>query len=209
MRLTIDPDHPKQKVIKQAVEVLKNGGVIVYPTDTVYGLGCDIFQKSALERIFEIKKRKRSQPMSFICSDLAQIGQYAQMENSSFRILKKYLPGPYTFILDARRESPRKILGKRKTVGIRMPAHPVCERLVELLGEPLLTTSANLAGEEAPPDPGAIEEVFGGKVDLILDAGHLSGEPSSVIDLTGASPVVIRAGQGDVDPFLTTDNPAD
>ncbi len=188
------PEYPK---IKQAVEILKNCGVIVYPTDTIYGFGCDIFCKKAVEKIYKIKKKK-STGFSFICPNLNEISKYAIVSDYAYRLMKKLLPGPYTFVFKATKYVPNELIPNKKTVAIRVPDNQVCLKLVEMLGNPIVTTSVNITDEPHFSDPLQIEREFGEQVDLIIDAGILKNEPSSVVDLSGDAPVVIREGKGDV-----------
>lgn len=178
--------------------MLNKGGVIIYPTDTVYGIGCDISNKNAVERIFQIKARKAKKPFSFICSNLKHISHYAEVSDTNYRILKRFLPGPYTFILPATKYVPQLLRTKQKTVGIRIPDHPVALEIVKELGNPLLSTSANLEGEDVITSPYDINRVFGKLVDMILECGALSNMPSSVISLTGEKVEILREGIGDV-----------
>lgn len=200
-RLAIHPKNPQGRHIARAVEALKNGGIIVYPTDTVYGLGCDITQRDALERVIRIKGRDPKKPMSFVCSDLTHISRYANVTDFAYKILKRYLPGPYTFVLPASRDTPKLLQSKQRTVGIRIPNHPVPLALVAQLGEPLLSTSANRSSEETVSDPDELERRFGHNVDLILECGPLPVLPSSVISLVGDRVEILREGAGDVEPF--------
>ncbi|MDH5510395.1 MAG: L-threonylcarbamoyladenylate synthase [Nitrospinota bacterium] len=195
----INPDRISYKSLTPAVEALQRGGVIVYPTDTVYGIGCDIFQTDAIKRIAEIKKRDANKPFSFICVSVAQISEFAFVPNWAFRLMNKVLPGPYTFVLEARKTNiPKKMLGKRNTVGVRIPDDRVCRMLVEQLGWPILTSSVNLAGGEPLTDPALIPEEFSSKIDLAISVGPLLSEPSTVVDATGGSPEIIRLGRGPV-----------
>ncbi|TLN24833.1 threonylcarbamoyl-AMP synthase, partial [bacterium] len=184
-------------------EIMRGGGVIIYPTDTVYGLGCDITKKGGIERIERIKGRDPKKPMSFVCADLSHISEYAVVSNFAYRVLKRFLPGPYTFILEATRQVPKILLTKRKTVGIRIPDHPVCNDLVKTLGNPVISTSANLSGLEPIGNPDELEEEMGSRVDLILDCGTLSRLPSTVISLVDDQVEIIREGSGPVDYFKT------
>ncbi|MEW6751826.1 MAG: L-threonylcarbamoyladenylate synthase [Candidatus Latescibacterota bacterium] len=199
--LTIDPQHLKGRHITRAVEVLQNGGVIIYPTDTIYGLGCDITNKEAIERVRRIKGRSHKKPMSFVCSDLTRVSHYAHVTNYAYRILKRCLPGPYTFVLPATRETPRILQTRQKTVGLRLPDHPVPVALVTELGNPILSTSANRSDEEVLTDPVELQETMGNEVDLILECGTLPVMPSSVISLVGDRIEILREGQGDLDYF--------
>jgi len=200
--ISIHPVNPDKRTIRHAVYVLSQGGIIVYPTDTVYGIGCDISKKHAIERILQIKARSAKKPFSFICSDLKHISHYAEVTDSNYRILKRFLPGPYTFILPATRYVPQLLRAKQKTVGIRIPNHPVPLALVQELGNPLLSTSANLTGENVVADPDEIEHLFGKLVDMILECGVLPNMPSSVISLADDKVEVLRQGAGDVSYFL-------
>ncbi len=202
-RLSVHPRNPQGRHIARAVEGLKNGGIIVYPTDTVYGLGCDITQRDAIDRIIRIKGRDPKKPMSFVCADLTHISKYANVSDFAYKILKRHLPGPYTFVLPASRETPKILQSKQRTVGIRMPDHPVPLALVAELGEPLLSTSANRTSEETVSDPDDLEDRFGHDVDFILECGPLPVLPSSVISLVDDRVEVLRVGAGDVTPFLS------
>lgn len=196
-RIVIHPTHPEPRKIKMVIECLNDAGVIVYPTDTVYGLGCDIRQKKALEKVYRIKRMKDDQPVSFVCPDLGDIARYAIVEDAAYRVMRRLLPGPYTFILQATREVPKMVMRPRKTVGIRVPHHEVALTLVRELGSPVLSTSASLDGEQFN-DPDDLLEKFK-QVDLVIDAGWGGLEPSTIVDLTGDRPVVVREGAGPVD----------
>lgn len=200
-RLAVHPDNPQGRYIGRAVEALRNGGIIVYPTDTVYGLGCDITQRSAIDRVIRIKGRDPKKPMSFVCADLTHISQYANVSDFAYKILKRYLPGPYTFVLPASRETPKILQSKQRTVGIRIPDHPVPLALVAELGEPLLSTSANRSSEETVSDPDDLEARFAHDVDVILECGPLPVLPSSVISLVDDRVEVLRVGAGDITSF--------
>ena len=199
--LSVHPQNPQQRHISRAVEILRDGGVIVYPTDTVYGLGCDITSKHAVERIVRIKGRDPKKPMSFVCSDLTHISRYARVSNFAYRILKRFLPGPYTFVLESSREVPKMLLTKQRTVGIRIPDHPVCLALVAELGNPILSTSANPSGAEPLNIPLEIRDALGSQVDLILECGVLPRVPSTVVSLVGDRVEVLRDGAGDASFF--------
>jgi tRNA threonylcarbamoyl adenosine modification protein (Sua5/YciO/YrdC/YwlC family) len=200
MILEINKHNPEYPKIKQAADILKNGGVIIYPTDTIYGFGADIFNKAAIERIYKIKKKK-IQGFSFIIPDLKDIAKYAIVSDYAYKIMKKLLPGPYTFVLKATKYVPKELIPEKKTVAIRIPDNEICLELVRLLGDPIVTTSVNISGEPFFSESIEMEKKFGDQVNLILDAGELSNEPSSVIDLSGAAPIVIRRGKGDVSMF--------
>lgn len=199
--LSVDPQHLKGRHVDRAVEVLRRAGVIVYPTDTIYGLGCDVASKAAVERIRRIKGRDADKPMSFVCSDLVQISRYGHVSNFVHRILKRFLPGPYTFVLTATRETPRVLQSKQKTVGVRMPDHPVPLALVERLGNPVVSTSANESNEEVVTNPADLERIFGNRVDLIMECGTLPVQASSVVSLVDDTVEILREGQGDLSYF--------
>lgn len=207
MYLKVHPQNPQPKHIHHAVEVLKDGGVIVYPTDTVYGIGCSIFQKQAIERIYRIKDQHRSKPFSFICSDLSHISEYAKVSNPAFRLMKRLIPGPYTFILPASRlkQLPKSVISKRKTVGIRVPDNAISLALIKELGHPILSASA-MNGSGLVNDPNLLRESFERSVDLILDGGMSSLELSTILDLTADEPTVIRRGAGEVGSDIADKN---
>ena len=201
LRAHIKLDHPQPRHISRAVEILRSGGVGVYPTDTTYGLGCDLYSKRSTDRVYQIKGMDKSHPMSFLCSDLSEVARYAVVENRNYRILRHHLPGKYTFILPASREVPKVVQSKRRTVGVRIPDSPVCLALVRELGHPLITTTATREIESeksSANDPDEVMRVFGRLVDVFLDAGAIYEQPSTVVDLTGSEPVVVREGSGDV-----------
>jgi len=198
----INPQNPQKRLIAKAVDILKTGGVIAYPTDTIYGFGCDILNKKAIQRIYQIKKRDRSKPFSFICSDLKNISEYAQVTDYAYKTMKRLLPGPYTFILPGTKLVPKIMLTKRKTVGIRVPNNNICLAIVEALGHPIISTSIGWSGREVLSDPQQIEETFGSQIELTIDGGILPNQPSSIISLLDDLPEVIRAGQGEVSQFL-------
>lgn len=204
LRLKINTLHPQQHHIERAAQILADGGLAIYPTDTTYGLGCDLYQKRSIERIYQIKGMDPKQRLSFICSDIADIATYASVDNASYRILRQYLPGPYTFVLPASKEVPKLVMTKSKTVGIRVPDNQAILSLVRELGHPLITTTvAKTEKVTSNPknsynDPDEIEEDFGNQVELLLDGGILNGQPSSIIDLTMDPPAILREGAGDV-----------
>ncbi len=197
MRIEIHPTHPQPRRVKQVTEILRRGGVVVYPTGTVYGLGCDIHQKRAVERIYQLRQLKKDHPLSFVCPDLSKIARYAYVDDFAYRIMKRLIPGPYTFVLRATRDVPKILLRKRKTVGIRVPDHPVAHALIEELGSPIVSTSAMFDGQ-ALNDPDELHARFP-QVDAFIDAGWGGIEPSTVIDLTGTEAVVLREGAGPID----------
>ncbi len=195
-------DPPPKRAVMRAVEALKRGGIIVYPTDTAYGLGCDVMNRKAVAKLYTIKKRNKRKPFSFVCADLSDISKYAQVDSVAFRLLKRHLPGPYTFVLHATSYVPRHLLPHRRTVGLRVPDHPVPKALAELLGNPIISTTACRDGEPPMNDPEDIAREFKGQIDVILDAGVFPPEEySSVISLLDDEPEVIRVGSGDVSFF--------
>jgi tRNA threonylcarbamoyl adenosine modification protein (Sua5/YciO/YrdC/YwlC family) len=200
--LSVHPQSPQGRHIARAVEMLRDDGVVVYPTDTVYGLGCDITSKRGVERIVRVKGRDPKKPMSFVCADLTHISRYARVSNFAYRILKRFLPGAYTFVLEASREVPKLLLTKQKTVGIRVPDHAVALALVRELDNPILSTSANRTGGEPLNDPKEIQDVLGKEVDAILECGVLPRMPSTVVSLVDDRVEVLRQGAGDAAYFL-------
>jgi tRNA threonylcarbamoyl adenosine modification protein (Sua5/YciO/YrdC/YwlC family) len=215
MLLEIRPDHPEPYRIQQAVAKLLEQRVILYPTDTIYGLGADIASKTAIDRIYALRKLDDKKPLSLVVGSLSEASRYAVIDNDCFRAMKRMLPGPYTFILRATREAPRMGDAKRRTVGIRMPAHPVALALVRALGRPLLSASAIIEDEDRDlrdddddeprgpetSDPIALAEHYGPDVAMVIDAGPLSGVPSTIIDWSDDTPVIVRRGAGDVSGF--------
>jgi tRNA threonylcarbamoyl adenosine modification protein (Sua5/YciO/YrdC/YwlC family) len=200
MLLSIHAEHPEPRKIQRAVDVLSAGGVIAYPTDTVYGLGCDLTNKHAIDLLYSVKGMDRSQPLAFICPDLGDIARYAIVSNPVYRVLRRFLPGPYTFILEATREVPKLVQMKRKTVGIRVPASETPRALARALGRPIISTTANLPGGDPFVDPHEIHTAFRGLA-LVLDGGAGGLVPTSVVDLTQVPPEVMREGAGPVDEF--------
>ncbi len=203
MLLAINKAHPEPRKIQRAVQILNEGGVIAYPTDTVYGLGCDIANKQAIERLYQLKGMPKDQRLAFICPDLSDISKYAVVENPTYRVLKHFLPGPYTFILLATREVPKMLLNKQKTVGIRVPNHPIAIAIVRELGRPLISTTACRPGQDPLVDPWEIDQEFTG-LDLVIDSGETSGTvPTTVVDLSLGSPVIVREGAGPIDELVS------
>jgi len=204
MIISVHPVNPEQRAIRKAAEVLGAGGIVIYPTDTVYGLGCSVTSKNAIERIHLIKRQRSDKPFSFICSDLTHISEYAHVSNAAFKIMKHLIPGPYTFILPVGRmkQLPKILVSKRKTVGIRVPKSPVAQSLVRELGHPILSTSVTGDDGELLNDPESIREQFHNIVELIMDGGALTSEPSTVLDLTAEHPIVVRQGAGDTSWIL-------
>jgi len=180
---------------------LKKGGVIAFPTDTYYGIGCDIMNKKAIERIYQIKQRHKSKPFSFICADLKDISLYAKVSNYAYKTMRRLLPGPYTFIMEGTKLVPKMMLTKRKTAGIRVPDNQICIHLVNELGNPILSTSATDPDGKVFEDASLINDFFGNRLDAVIDGGPVVGEPSSVISLIRDEPEIYRRGVGDVDIF--------
>jgi tRNA threonylcarbamoyl adenosine modification protein (Sua5/YciO/YrdC/YwlC family) len=198
MLLTINAENPQGRLIAQVAAALQGGAVIAYPTDTTYGIGCSIFNKKGIERIYQIKQREHKKPFSFICANLSDVSKYAQMSNFAFRQMRRLLPGPYTFILEATGLVPELVQTKQKTVGIRIPANKICLDLALALGHPLITTSANLSGEEPIGDPRDLFDSMKKQLDIVVDGGILPPDVSSVISLINNIPIVLRKGVGDV-----------
>ncbi len=200
--IELNQDNPQPRAIKKIVEAIRHGAVICYPTDTGYGIGCDIFNPKAIRRIELLKKRPHNKPFSFMCSDLKNISEYAHVSNTAYRLLKKNLPGPYTFVLPGTKIVPKVMTTRQKTVGIRVPENAICRSLLLELGSPIINTSLPVAEDLPPPsEVFEIEELIGNRVDLIIDGGPVYQDPSSIIDLTGDTPAVLRVGKGDVTPF--------
>ncbi len=201
--LQLHPVSPQRRFIRQAVECLRAGGVIVYPTDSCYALGCHIGDKSALERIRNIRETDRHHHFTLVCRDLADVGKYAVVENWQYRLLRSHTPGPYTFLLKASRETPRRLKHERRgTIGLRVPDHPVSQMLLTELGEPVMSSTLLLPGEQLPrTDAKEIYELLEQKVDMVLDGGNCGLVPTSVIDLSAGQAEVVREGRGDVTPF--------
>ena len=198
MLLTINPDNPQQRLIGRVVGLLKSGGLIAYPTDTYYGIGCDIMNKRAIEKIYQLKQRSRNQPFSFICADLKHISRYAKVSNYAYKTMRRLLPGPYTFILPGSKLVPKIMLTRRKTAGIRVPANNICLALVAALGNPVISTSATTPDGEVFHDASLIHDHFGPRLDAVIDGGPVAGLPSSVVSLEDDIPEIIREGLGDI-----------
>lgn len=201
MLIEMHAENPQPRLVKKAVETLRAGGVIAYPTDTFYGIGCDIMNKKAIQKVYQLKQRDPSQPFSFICSDLKNISDYAKVSNYAYKTMKRLLPGPYTFILEGSKMVPKIMLTKRKTAGIRVPDHPVCLALVRDLGNPIISTSATTPDGEVFLNASLIHDHFGNRLDMVIDGGPVPGKPSSVISLHDDEPEVLREGLGDVSTF--------
>ncbi|MBF0529237.1 MAG: threonylcarbamoyl-AMP synthase [Deltaproteobacteria bacterium] len=201
MILNINPDNPQPRLISRVVAVLKDGGVIAYPTDTQYGIGCDLYQKRSIEKVYRLKKRNTNKPFSFICSDLTNIAEFAKVSNYQYKTMRRLLPGPYTFILEGTRLVPKIMLTKRKEAGIRVPAHNVCLAIVQALGNPIINTSAANEDNEPLSDPEEIELYFKGSLDLVIDGGQVPGRPSTVVSLIDDTPEILREGLGEITVF--------
>jgi tRNA threonylcarbamoyl adenosine modification protein (Sua5/YciO/YrdC/YwlC family) len=201
MLLKINPVNPQLRLIRSVVDVLRRGGVVTYPTDTVYGIGCDIMNKKAIERVYLLKQRHKSKPFSFICSGLKNISNYAKVSNYAYKTMRRLLPGPYTFILEGSKLVPKIMLTHRNPAGIRVPDNAICLALVEELGNPIITTSATRPDGSIIHDPSLIHDYYRSRIDMAIDGGSLTGDPSSVISLIGDIPDVIRKGKGDVSIF--------
>jgi len=199
----IHPKDPQPRLIKQAVEIIRDGGVVAYPTDSSYALGCHIGDKAAMERIARIRQVDKHHHFTLVCRDLSEIARYARVNNQQYRTLRAFTPGPYTFLLEATRETPKRLQNpKRRTIGIRVPDHPVPRALLAELGEPIMSSTLILPGEDVPLSDGQeIQERLKHLVDAVIDGGNCGFEPTSVIDLAGPAPVVVRAGRGDVSVF--------
>ena len=201
--LQLHPQSPQVRFVRIAVDHVRAGGVVVYPTDSCYALGCLMGAKAAMERIQRIRQTDKHHFFTLVCRDLSEISRYARVDNSQYRLLKAFTPGPYTFVLEATREVPRRLMNeKRRTVGIRGPDHPVVQMLLDEIGEPLMSTTLQLPGDDAPmTDAGEIEARIGHAVDVVLDGGNCGFEPTTVVDLAGPEITVLRAGKGDTAPF--------
>lgn len=199
----IHPQNPQKRLIQQAAAIVLEGGVIVYPTDSTYALGCRVGDKSALDRICAIRRLEAGHQFTLACRDLSEIAAYAVVGNSEFRLLKANTPGAYTFILPATREVPKRLLHpKRRTIGLRVPDHAIAQALLAAIGAPLLTTTLALPGEDEPlADPDEIRTRLEHQVDLVIDGGPCGREPTTVVDLVGAEPVLVRVGKGDASIF--------
>jgi len=199
----IHPETPQARLIQQAVSIIQGGGVIVYPTDSAYALGCQLGDKKAMERIRRIRSLQENHNFTLVCRDLSELGTYAHVDNTTYRLLRHATPGPYTFVLEATREVPRRLIQpKRKTIGLRVPDHPIPQALLHALNEPLMSATLIMPGDDYPmTDPYDIRDSLEHEVDLVIDGGFCGLEATSVVDLTGPTPVVLRAGVGDVGDF--------
>jgi tRNA threonylcarbamoyl adenosine modification protein (Sua5/YciO/YrdC/YwlC family) len=203
MVIEINPRSPEPRKVRRAADALRAGQIIGYPTDTCYGIGCDLFNKKAIDRLYQVKQMPKSHQLSFVCRDIASIAKYAMLNNYEYSIVKTYLPGPYCFILNATREVPKIVQTARKQVGIRVPNHAVVMAIVEELGGPIISSTAAKPDKMPHVDPLELDRDMPG-LDLVLDGGPGGLEPTTVIDLTGDTPVIVREGAGDITPFLTS-----
>ncbi len=199
----IHPDNPQPRLIRQAVDIVRDGGVLVYPTDSAYALGCQIGDKAALDRIRRIRRLDDRHNFTLVCRDLSEIAVYARVDNTAYRLLKHATPGPFTFILRATSEVPRRLMHpKRKTVGLRVPDNRIAQALLEDMGEPLMSVTLVMPGEEYPLiDPYDIRQTLEHDVDLVIDGGYCGMEPTTVVDLADGTPMILRVGKGDPAPF--------
>ena len=202
MIIKINAANPQPRLILKVVDVLKEGGVIAYPTDTIYGLGCDLYQKDAIERIHRLKRHSKNKRLSIICADLKDISNYAHVPDYAYRIMRSLVPGPYTFILEATKLVPKIMLTNQKTVGIRVPNNNIPLAIVKELDHPIITTSVTKPDEGLYNDPEEIDQMFGKALDVVIDGGTIVAAHSSIIDFTADYPQVLRAGKGDVS-FIT------
>lgn len=200
----IHPDNPQARLINQSVEIFNKGGVVIYPTDSGYAIGCRLEDKDALQRICRLRQIDSNHNFTLMCRDLSDISTYAHVDNTVFRLIKNNTPGNYTFILRATKEVPRRLMSeKRKTIGLRIPTNPIAMDLLAAMGEPLMSASLILPGNDfAESDPEEINDTLGKQVDLVIHGGYIGQQPTTVIDLTDDVPVVVREGTGDVTPFL-------
>ncbi|MDD2389719.1 MAG: L-threonylcarbamoyladenylate synthase [Desulfobacterales bacterium] len=201
MLIKINPHNPPKRLIVKTIECLRKGGIIAYPTDTCYGIGCDILNKKAIQKIYQLKKQDKDKPFSFMCSGLTNISEYAKVSNYAYKTMKRLLPGPYTFVLEGSKLVPKIMLTKRKTAGIRVPDNNICIALVEELGNPIITTSATTPDGLLVNDPTLIQDYFGSRIDIVIDGDIVYGKSSSVISLIGDIPEVLRHGAGDISMF--------
>ena len=202
-RLELHPENPQPRLLRAAADCLESGGVIAYPTDSCYALGCALGAKEAMERIQALRQARKGHFFTVVCRDLSEIARFAVVENWQYRLLRSFTPGPYVFVLRATREVPRRLLdARRKTVGIRVPDHVVVHALLHEYPQPILSTTLQLPGDEAPMTDGReIEDRIGHAVDIVIDAGNCGVEPSTIVDLSGEAPRLLRAGKGDPRPF--------
>lgn len=201
--IEVHPTDPQPRRVKTIVEIIRSGGLIAYPTDTSYAFGCHIGDKKAIDRIHRIRRKDKKHNFTLVCADLSEISLYARVDNWAYRLIKSLTPGPYTFVLTATREVPKRLQNpKRRTIGLRVPDHPLVQAMLGELGEPIMSSTLMLPGDDVPlTDPIEIEERIGHEVEAIIDAGSTGIEPTSVLDLSGGSVEILRAGRGDVSQF--------
>ncbi len=201
--IEIHPENPQPRLIKQTADIIRAGGVIIYPTDSCYALGCQIGNKDAMDRIRAIRKLGEKHNFTLVCRDLSEIATYAMVDNAAYRLLKTHTPGPYTFVLKATHEVPRRLQHpKRKTIGLRIPGHPIAQAILKELGEPLMSSTLILPDDDIPmTDPQEMYDTLGHQVDLVINGGNCGAIPTTVVELTGGAPVVARHGLGDAAPF--------
>lgn len=201
---SIHPDNPQHRLIKQASEIVRKGGIIVYPTDSAYALGCHVGDKKALDKIRQIRQLDKNHNFTLMCRDLSELSVYAKVDNQLYRSIKAHTPGPYTFILEATSEVPRRLMHpKRKTIGLRVPGNPIALELLEDLGEPIMSVTLIMPGDEYPlTDPYDIRDMLEHHVDLIVEGGYCGLEPTTVVDLSGDAPVIVRQGMGQFEDFV-------
>ncbi|MBI2778679.1 MAG: threonylcarbamoyl-AMP synthase [Gammaproteobacteria bacterium] len=203
--IEIHPDNPQPRLVKQAVDIIRAGGVVIYPTDSCYALGCQIGNKNAMDRIRAIRKLGEKHNFTLVCSDLSEIATYAMVDNAAYRLLKTHTPGPYTFVLKATHEVPRRLQHpKRKTIGLRIPGNPIAQAILKELGEPLMSSTLILPDDDMPmTDPQEMYDTLGHQVDLVINGGNCGSIPTTVVEFTEGVPVVARHGLGDAAPFET------
>lgn len=200
----VHPENPQGHLLREAAAIIRRGGVIIYPTDSAYALGCQMGDKQAIDKIRKIRQLDEKHNLTLVCRDLSELSHYAYFDNIIYRLLKAHTPGPYTFLLKATHEVPRRLQHpKRKTIGLRVPNHVVAQALLEVLDEPIISTTLMLPGAEAPiVEPQAVKDLLGKRVDLVIDSGPCGVEPTTIVDLVDGAPRIVRAGKGDVTPFL-------
>lgn len=201
--IEIHPENPQPRLIKQAAEIIRAGGVIIYPTDSCYALGCQIGNKDAMDRIRVIRKLGEKHNFTLVCRDLSEIATYAMVDNAAYRLLKTHTPGPYTFVLKATHEVPRRLQHpKRKTIGLRIPGNPIAQAILKELGEPLMSSTLILPDDDMPmTDPQEMYDTLGHQVNLVINGGNCGAIPTTVVELTEGAPIVARRGLGDAEPF--------
>ena len=200
----IHPTHPQQRLLRQVIDVLNRGGLVVYPTDTTYALGCHIGDKSALERLIKLRRLSKRHQFTLACRDLSELGTYARVDNTEYRILKRFTPGPFTWVLKATRQVPKRLVHeKRRTIGMRVPAHPIAQAMLQMMDEPIMTTSARLPEQDdVYTDARDIWDALGNQVELVIDGGACGVEPSTMVDLTTHVPEIVRQGAGDLSDLM-------